>query len=104
MIISQAQIWSYAEGCIALFAACLPAGRVLLARKRRHSREMNGPNRFRLKSSSLGFSKTTNEDCSQVNRDHSLVVFKTTSFDVESTVDLTGYQQELNIGLPRTEQ
>lgn len=84
---SQAQIWSYAEGCIAFFAACLPAGRVLLARKRLRRQIMNKPNTIELKSHST---KSNGPVYLQADEDYSLVVFKVTSLGAESTIKLTG--------------
>ncbi|RPB05391.1 hypothetical protein L873DRAFT_1797730 [Choiromyces venosus 120613-1] len=90
-LVTQAQIWSYAEGCIATFAACLPAGRVLLARRKLRNTS-GGSSSGRGHS---GFSSKMNrirKERLPGNNDsgeHGLVVFKTTSFGVESTAELT---------------
>lgn len=88
-IYRQAQIWSYAEGCIALIAACLPAGRVLLARKKRR-RRTSDEERQKLGGQGMGLGRA--ETGEEGGGEHELVVFKSTSFAVDSTADLTESQ------------
>lgn len=92
-LVTQAQIWSYAEVCIAIFAACLPAGRVVLARRRVRSTTGGSSSRGRSSlSRKMGKSKQERLPEHENSPEHGLVVFKTTSFGVESTAELTGGQ------------
>lgn len=86
---SQAQIWSYVEGCIAFFAACLPAGRVLLARKRQRRQRLNELNKLGLRIITTKSSRPMYDDRLHADEDFSPVVFKTTSLGAGSTTELT---------------
>jgi len=77
---------------MAIFAACLPAGRVVLARRRVRSTTGGSSSRGHSSfSRKMGRSKQERLP-EHENSPDGLVVFKTTSFGVESTAELTGGQ------------